>query len=566
MRYFNVQRYALFLFLLSLLACSIKPAKQKVHLAKPSPQQYTWHEQERIMFIHFGMATWQGREYDNFSTDLSRVNPYKINTDDWCKVAQSFGAKQIIFVAKHVGGFCWWPTETTDYNVKHIPWKEGRGDLMAEVSASCKKYGLNLGIYLYPGDDKWGAGLGSGGRTNDPSRQEAYNKIYRQQLTELLTNYGTITEVWFDGSCVIDVKDILEAHAKEAVIFSSPQASVRWSGNEEGYVPYPAWNSVNSAELQTGAARALNGDPDGDAWAPLECDATLYNHNWFWSPANEAKRRSVNELMKMYYKSVGRGAVLLLNASPDTLGIIPAGDVARYAEFGKEIDRRFSTPLCSVENKKGKEVVIKLDAPATINHVVVMEDYREGERIRAYNIEGWTDNGWKLLCSGSSVGRKKIDFFKDVTVSKVRLSVTKYADEPLIRSMQLYHVTDAPELFIEEEKPLSNWRHLNSLSPELFKSGSFALNINLTPYIPVPGQYELKLQPSEPGGNNIHISGAELWYDGQKALDEFLTISDTMVLISRTAQVTNETSILLKLSFTGTEINAPGYIRFRKQP
>ena len=215
------------------------------------------------MFIHFGMATWQGREYDNFTTDLRRINPYNLNTDDWCKVAQSFGAKQIIFVAKHVGGFCWWPTETTDYNVSHTPWKAGKGDLVAEISASCKKYGLKLGLYLYPGDDKWGAGLGSGGRTSDPSKQEAYNRIYRQQLTELLTNYGTITEVWFDGNCVIDVKDILEKYAKDAVIFQSPQASIRWVGNEEGYAPYPAWNGINSADLQTGVATAVQGNRMG---------------------------------------------------------------------------------------------------------------------------------------------------------------------------------------------------------------------------------------------------------------------------------------------------------------
>lgn len=153
----------------SLHSCAPKTAKQPASLATPSPQQYAWQEQERIMFIHFGMATWQGREYDNFSTALSRINPTGINTDDWCKAAQSFGAKQIIFVAKHVGGFCWWPTGTTDYNVSNTPWKQGKGDLVAEVAASCKKYGLKLGLYLYPGDDKWGAGLGSGGRTEDPS-------------------------------------------------------------------------------------------------------------------------------------------------------------------------------------------------------------------------------------------------------------------------------------------------------------------------------------------------------------------------------------------------------------
>lgn len=569
MQYFPLQRLAALLLLVCLQACHTKQPVQETPaplLAKPSPQQYAWHEQERIMFIHFGMATWQGREYDNFSTDLARVNPYKINTDDWCKTAQSFGARQIVFVAKHVGGFCWWPTATTDYNVKHIAWKEGKGDLVAEIAASCKKYGLRLGLYLYPGDDKWGAGLGSGGRTNDPSKQEAYNKVYRQQLTELLTNYGTITEVWFDGTCIINVKDILEAHAKEAVIFQSPQASIRWVGNEEGYAPYPAWNSLHKADLQSGVSTAVQGDPDGDVWAPLECDVPLYNHNWFWSSANEQKRRSIGELMKIYYRSAGRGAVMLLNATPDTLGVIPPADAARFAELGQEIDRRFSAPLKSVADIKGKEAVISFDSPTAVNHLVVMEDYREGERIRAYDIEGWINNEWKLLCSGSSVGRKKIDFFKDVTVSKIRLRVTKSAAEPLIRSLAAYHITGTPELFEEDSKPLSDWRYLNTWMPDMFSKGKLDININLTPYVPVPGQYEIKVKPDN-NALSVRVAHAELWYDGEKALDEFVTVKDSMVFINRTAQVTNETSIMLKVTLsTADSVTSSGGISFRKSP
>lgn len=565
MRRIIVNQIICFLSVFFLFGCSPRQEVVEVQLAKPSPQQYAWHEQERIMFIHFGMATWQGREYDNFSTDLSRVNPYKLNTDEWCKVAQSFGAKQIVFVAKHVGGFCWWPTETTDYDVRHIPWKEGKGDLVADVSASCKKYGLKLGLYLYPGDDKWGAGLGSGGRTSDPSKQEAYNKIYRQQLTELLTNYGAITEVWFDGNCVIDVKDILEKYAKDAVIFQSPQATIRWVGNEEGYAPYPAWNGINSADLRTGVATAVQSDPDGDAWAPLECDVPLYNHNWFWSPANEAKRRSLGELMKIYYRSAGRGAVMLLNATPDTLGVIPSGDVARFAELGAEIDRRFSSPLKSVSDIKGNEAIITFDMPTTVNHIVTMEDYREGERIRAYQLDGWVNDHWEPIYAGSSVGRKKIDFFDDITVSKIRLSITKSVAEPLIRSFTAYYISNTPELFEKDEKPLSDWKYLNSWMPDMFHERKMDININLTPYIPVPGQYEIKINHGKQ--DLISVRNAELIYDGERALDEFVTNKDSLVMINRTAQVTNETSILIKLTLSAKDsVKESGYIYFRKIP
>ena len=152
------------------------------------------------MFVCLDPCTWQGREYDNHSMPLSRINPSKLNTDQWCEVAKSWGAKEILYVAKHTGGFCWWQTKTSDYSIRNTPYKNGKGDVLKELSESCKKYGLNLGIYVYPGDETWGAGIGSGGKTSDPARQEGYNKVFRQQLTEVLSCYGHITEVWFDGS------------------------------------------------------------------------------------------------------------------------------------------------------------------------------------------------------------------------------------------------------------------------------------------------------------------------------------------------------------------------------
>jgi alpha-L-fucosidase len=256
-------------------------------LARPSPVQYAWHEQERIMFVCLDPCTWQGREYDNHSTPLSQINLAQLDTDEGCRAATLWGAKEILFVAKHTGGFCWWQTETTKYGVKETAWKGGQGDVLAELSASCRKQGLNLGVYVYPGDDIWGAPSGSGGRTKDPAKQEAYNQVFRQQLTEVLTRYGKMTEVWFDGSCVIDDSDILKQHAADAVIFQGPQATIRWPGTESGKLPYPAWNSLSNKDLKTGVSTAAHGRPDGDAWAPLEADTTLYNHNWFWSADDE---------------------------------------------------------------------------------------------------------------------------------------------------------------------------------------------------------------------------------------------------------------------------------------
>ncbi len=350
-------------------------------------------------FVCLDPCTWQGREYDNHSTPLSAINPAQLDTDQWCRAAKLWGAKEILFVAKHTGGFCWWQTDTTKYGIKETAWKDGQGDVLAELSASCRKHDLTLGIYVYPGDDTWGAPMGSGGRTRDPAKQEAYNQVFRQQLTEVLTRYGKITEVWFDGSCVIDVSDILQQHAADAVIFQGPQATIRWPGTESGKLPYPAWNSLLSQDLKTGAATAVHGNPDGDAWAPLEADTTLYNHNWFWSAANEAKRKSLEELMDIYYQSVGHGGVLLLNSTPNTSGLIPEGDLQLYEAFGREIERRFSRPIVEVNDQRGSTVELALPQSTLINHAVIMEDYREGERIREYVVEGLSEGQWRELKS-----------------------------------------------------------------------------------------------------------------------------------------------------------------------
>ncbi len=372
-----LNRYFL-LLLFFLLSTQVVFSQEVKRLATPSPVQYKWHEQERIMFVCLDPCTWQGREYDNHSTPLEQINPKKLNTNQWCETAQLWGAKEILFVAKHTGGFCWWQTETTDYGIKDTPYKNGKGDVLKDLAESCRKYGLNLGVYVYPGDETWGAGIGSGGKTNDPSKQEAYNKVFRTQLEETLSKYGDIIEVWFDGSCVIDVSDILEKYAKNSVIFQGPHATLRWSGTESGKLFYPYWNTVKSEILKTGVATQVNDDLNGDAWAPIETNTTLYDHYWFWSAKKEEKRKSLDELIECYYKSVGYGSVFLLNSTPNTSGLIPETDRKLYKAFGDEIDRRFKTPIASVKQETGKIIVLDFPGNKKINHVITMEDYRLG--------------------------------------------------------------------------------------------------------------------------------------------------------------------------------------------
>ncbi|MCD6225340.1 MAG: alpha-L-fucosidase [Deltaproteobacteria bacterium] len=493
------------------------------------------------MFVCIDPCTWQGREYDNHSTPLERINPEKLNTDQWCETAQLWGAKEILFVAKHTGGFCWWQTETTDYGIKNTPYKNGKGDVLKELAESCKKYGLNLGIYVYPGDETWGAGIGSGGRTKNPAKQKAYNKVFRTQLKETLTKYGDIIEVWFDGSCAIDVSDILEKYAKNAVIFQGAHATIRWSGTESGKLFYPYWNTVKSEDLKTGVATQVNDDPNGDAWAPIETNTTLYDHYWFWSPEKEKKRKSLDELMECYYKSIGYGSVFLLNSSPDTNGLIPEADRKLYKAFGDEINRRFKTPIASFEEKKGKIVTLDLSGKKKINHVVTMEDYRLGHRIREYEIEGLADGNWKVLCRGQSVGRMKIDYFDEVEVSKIRLNVTRSVNEPVIRKLSAYYVEDfvaPPEHAI---RPWSEWKNIAVFDTK--EDGS--LEINLTGKIKMPGQFIVKVEP-EKADIKFKISNVELIYDGQVALKNFVTVKGNEININRTAQVTGESRISLR--------------------
>lgn len=550
----------IFLTIVTALFCNYSCHQAK--LPKPSDIQYKWHEQERLMFLCLDPCTWQGRDYDDHSIPLERINPARLNTDQWCEVAQSWGAKEILFVAKHTGGFCWWQTESTDYSIRNTSYKDGKGDVLKELSESCKKYGLNLGIYVYPGDETWGAGPGTGGRTKDPSKQEAYNEVYRTQLIEVLTKYGDAIEVWFDGSCVIDVSDIMQKYAKNSVVFQGPHATIRWPGTESGKLFYPAWNSVKSEDLKTGVSTQIHGNTNGDVWAPLETNTTLYDHYWFWAPWKEEKRKSIDQLMECFYKSVGYGSVFLLNSTPDTTGLIPAADVEHYIAFGKEIDRRFETPLSELQNKKGKKVILKVPEPRKINHVITMEDYREGERIREYVIEGLSNGKWVELVKGSSIGRKKIDYFDEVEVSAVRLNVTKAATKPLIRSLSVYYVDNFTP---PEKESLHVWAkpvEVITWRKDMFTNGKLILKVDLSDNINVPGQYTIQLVP-EIKDISMNITDAEIHYEGRKALDEFITLSENNnININRTAQITDESSSILIITIE-TDNPCNGQIIFK---
>ncbi len=522
-------------------------------LPVPSEAQYSWHEQERIMFVHWDPSAWHlGGWLD--SPQLHRMNFKENATEQWCKVAKSWGAKQILFVARQTIGFCWWQTETSALSMKNIPYKNGNGDIVKELSESCARHGLNLGIYLYPETPAFETS--GGGKTKDPTKQEEYNRVYRKQLNELLTKYGDIKEVWFDGSLVIPVGDIISKHAPNAVVFQSPYATIRWPGTESGKLSYPVWYTLKKEDLKTGVATQYHDDPDGDVWAPPESDTPLYNHFWLWTPENAKRRKTLNELMGIYYKSVGYGGVLVLNSTPDSTGYIPQKDVAVYKKFGEDLDKRFLKPIKEMTNQKGKVHIIKFDKPTVVNHVITMEDYKYGQRIRAYKLEALVDDEWRLLVDGISIGRKKIDYFKEVNAESLKLTVTKSNAKPLIRSLSTYYVESFNGFGSESTMAwadVGSWESTPEGNP---------MTIDLSKQITGASLYYVRFE-SEGKAKNFTFEKKEIYFDGNKALDEFLqSKSKNELTVNRTGSTTEGSSSVLKVKLKSKD-GAKGRVLIR---
>lgn len=482
-------------------------------LARPTPAQVAWHDLELELFACLDPCVWQDRQHDNHSAPLNQINPAQLDAEQWVDVAESLGAKLIVFVAKHDGGFCWWQTQTSDYGVKETPWRHGKGDVAADLAAACRRRGIRLGMYLSPSDLWFKAGLG--GRCPTPQAQQRYDAAFRQQLIELLTRYGDIAEVWFDGSLVVPVADILARHAPEAMVFQGPQATIRWVGNEAGYAPYPAWNSLHLEDARTGVATAVHGNPDGESWMPMEVDTVIRHGCWFWNRETEDKLRTLDDLLEVYYRSVGHGAVLLLNSNPDTTGLIPAADARRTAELGAEIARRFGRSVGEVHNQTG-EIELHLNAPARIDHVITMEDIAQGERIREYRIEGFADGKWQELVRGSAIGHKKIDFFAPQTVTALRFHPVRAVGQAALRKFAAYHAGAVPQ-FDRNRIWVHNPLLVGTWSDQVGESWT-TLDVDITRPCSEARQYEIELKPSG-SPSAVEINSVRLLQNGVEAAD-----------------------------------------------
>ncbi|MCQ6560097.1 alpha-L-fucosidase [Paenibacillus mendelii] len=408
----------------------------EIGLAIPSKQQLAWQDMEFGMFIHFGINTFCDQEWGEGTDSPDRFNPTLLDARQWARTAKQAGCKYVIFTAKHHDGFCLWSTKTTDYSVKSSPWKNGQGDVVREVSDACREEGLKLGLYLSPWD------------RHEPcyADKAAYDDFYAQQLTELLTQYGSLVEVWFDGAGSQGreydwprIIGLVKEHQPDAMIFNMGSPTIRWVGNEDGVAPYPCWNTAETARESMFTSDMLTWMEGTPAWVPAECDVPIRSKHWFWHPNDESSLHSLAHLTDLYYRSVGHGATLLLNVAPDDRGLLPDADAQRIIELGDEISRRFGTPIASTTGE-GSDVILKLDRVQPVDHAILMEDIAHGERIREYVLEAKCGNEWVELVKGSAIGHKKIDRFEQVDTDEIRLQVTSHAAKPIIRSFEAFLV------------------------------------------------------------------------------------------------------------------------------
>ncbi|MQY79182.1 MAG: glycoside hydrolase family 29 [Bacteroidetes bacterium] len=372
------------------------------------------------------------------------------------------GATFALLTATHETGFALYQSDVNPYCLKAVKWRDGKGDIVKDFVNSCRKYNIKPGIYV---GIRWNSFLGvhnfqaNGEGDFKENRQAYYRKMCEGMVEEICTRYGELFEIWFDGGAdhpdrgAPDVLPIVKKYQPNCLFYHNGQlAEAHWGGSESGTVGYPCWatfpfpsvDGIQYPDISKNNRFLLkHGDPEGRYWMPAMSDAPLrgYNgrHEWFWEPGDEEHIYPLENLVDMYYKSVGRNSTLILGSTPNPDGLIPEPDVKRMKEFGDEIRNRFSQPLDQTHGE-GETIILKLSTPGLINHIILMEDIKQGERVRNFIVEGYSGGKWIKLCEGSCIGQKNIQKFEEVNVSKVRLKIKKSVAPSVIRQMSVYHV------------------------------------------------------------------------------------------------------------------------------
>jgi alpha-L-fucosidase len=466
------------------ISCSKEVLPPQVICPVPNEHQLAWYELEQYAFIHFTTNTFTGKEWGYGDESPAIFNPTNFDAEQWAKNISEAGLKAIILTCKHHDGFCLWQSRYTEHSVKNSPFMNGNGDIVKAVSDACRKYGLKFGVYLSPWD-----------RNSALYATPEYVEYYRNQLRELLTDYGEIFEVWFDGanggngfyggadevrkidnSRYYDWKNtwsIVRELAPKAIMFSDAGPDIRWCGNEKGYAGETNWNMINCDSLYPGKPRIeqlLNhGDENGTSWLPAEVDVSI-RPGWFYHENEDSKVKTPETLFKIYLESVGRGANLLLNIPPDQRGLLHENDIQSLKEWKKLLDKTFAVNLAAkakttADSYRGKSklysasnvtdgdketywatddevtngiIEIDLGKKQSVRYVLIQEHIRLGQRIKAFEIEVWNGDQWTSAAKGTTIGRKRIVELVPIETSKVRVRFTDAKASPVISNIEIY--------------------------------------------------------------------------------------------------------------------------------
>ena len=457
----------------------------------PSQRQLAWHGMEYYAFVHFNMNTFTNMEWGTGGEKPEQFNPSELDTRQWAKVAKEAGMKGIIITAKHHDGFCLWPTKTTEHSVKKSPWKEGNGDLLKELSEACKEYGLKFGVYLSPWD-----------RNHEAYGQPEYVADFHEQLRELLTNYGEVFEVWFDGAnggsgyygganetrkinnrtyyqwdkAIALVREL----QPNAVIFSDGGPDIRWVGNEEGWANETNWSIMRRNEIYPGWPRYVelrSGHEDGTHWLPAEVDVSI-RPGWYYHPAEDHQVKTLPHLLDIYYHSVGRNASLLLNLPVDDRGLVHENDVRQLMALRKQLDKDFGTELAkglkvTATNERSNNaqfgasntndgkpetywatndtvsraaIIFEFEQPTEVNRILLQEYIPLGQRVKNFIVSAEVNGNWSEIDGQTTIGYKRILKFNTVKADKRKVQIMDAKGPSALSNIELFR---APNLLTE---------------------------------------------------------------------------------------------------------------------
>lgn len=504
-------RKSIHLLSIPVVACCLSCTSGKVLppepiLPVPEPKQVEWQQMETYAFIHFGLNTFNDREWGYGDTDPKTFNPTNLDCEQWAQTLVKAGMKGVILTAKHHDGFCLWPFEGTDYSVKNSPWKNGQGNVVKELSEACKKYGLKFAVYLSPWD-RHQANYGT----------PEYLPYFYAQLHDLLTNYGPVFEVWFDGANggdgwyggakdirTIDRKnyynypriyEMLDSIQPQAIIFSDGGPGCRWVGNEKGFAGATNWSFLRKGEVHPGYDKSYElqyGHPDGNQWVPAECDVSI-RPGWFYHPEEDDRVKSPDQLVDLYYRSVGHNATLLLNFPVDRRGLIHPVDSANAVRFHEMIQQQLKTNLVAgmtpkVSNERGGDFVasaltddnfdtywatedgvttadieFSFDTPTRMNRMMLQEYIPLGQRVKAFVVEYLDEDTWlpvKLNEETTTIGYKRLLRFETVETKGIRIRITDARGPLCLSSVGVYDAGNVSDSFVEKVEDIESLPYL----------------------------------------------------------------------------------------------------------